>query len=291
MKQWVFIRLGQLIILSAILGVTGCATTSEPGVNGSMRVAKERGVYTTLAVPGQNIDMPASGYASCDMFGPGQTPAAVILGSGTPDTPDTQEGNYTEAYKLQLIEIASGAVIQNLSGQVASSKVDIFNLPIRKSGKYRLKLIINGSVYDTWDFAVNRNDSAANSSATGQAPAYAKGNFGVSLEPVQSTDAFNQYDDTLMLALNDAIERELSHMANQDDFAQIPAGQVVIQFDLNATGKIAAPKIIGNTLSEAIGQFFLRALQDGAPYKAWPAEAHSAIGTDTRTVKATFYYD
>ena len=291
MQRRAFIQLVQLILLSAILGVTGCATTTEPSVTGAMRVAKERGVYTTLAITGQNLDMPASGYASCNVFGPGQTPAAVILGSGTADTPDPQGLNYTEAYKLQLIEVASGDVIQNLSGQVDSSKVDILDLPIRKSGKYQLKLIINGSVYDTWDFTVNRNDSANSNPGSGQTTAYAKGNFSVSIEAMQSTDAFNQYDDTLMLALNDAVQRELSRMTSLEDFAQIPAGQVVVQFDLNATGQVAAPKIIGNTLSEALGQFFLRAVKNGAPYKAWPSEAHTAIGADTRSVKATFYYD
>jgi hypothetical protein len=64
-----------------------------------------------------------------------------------------------------------------------------------------------------------------------------------------------------------------------------------VQFDLSARGEVTSPQIVENTLSNAIGQFFLRALQNGAPYKAWPAEARAAAGGDTRAMKVTFRYD
>jgi len=46
-----------------------------------------------------------------------------------------------------------------------------------------------------------------------------------------------------------------------------------------------------NTLSVGIGRFFVRALQNNAPYSAWPAAIRAAVGSSTRTVSATFYYD
>ena len=164
------------------------------------------------------------------------------------------------------------------------------NLPIRKSGDYRLKLIINDSVYDTWDFTVNREIPADAASATAPPPVYAKGNFSTSIEGPENTDAFNQYDDSLMQAFNEAVLKEYAN-ASHDSFAQIPPGHVVVQFELSETGLVSSQKIIENTLNETLGQFFLHALQNGSPYKAWPAAARAAIGTGSRVVKVTFYYD
>ena len=87
-------------------------------------------------------------------------------------------------------------------------------------------------------------------------------------------------------------KKELNHMAGHDDFIQISSGHVVKQFDLSAAGAAIAAKIIEATrFRRSFGRFYLRVLQNGAPYKAWPAEARAAIGADTRTMKVTFYYD
>ncbi len=266
MKRRFFIGLRQWIILTGLLGAAGCATTTDSDGLGNSRVVKQRGVYTTVAVSGENLDMPGSGYTSCSVFAPGQTPAAVVLGC---DVSDLQNPNSSQVFQLQVVETASGAILQDLSGQVFAGKAAVFDLPIRKSGNYRLKLIINGSVYDTWDFTVNRDVAANTGVKAGQSPAYAKGNFSVSVEGIQ-TDAFMQYDDVPMMALNDAVQKELNHMAGHDDFIQISSGHVVIQFDLSAAGAASAAKIIENTLSEEFGRFYLRVLQNGAPYKAWP---------------------
>jgi len=160
----------------------------------------------------------------------------------------------------------------------------------RKSGDYQLKLIINDSVYDTWDFTVNREVPAIAASAAVPPSVYAKGNFSTSIEGLETTDAFNQYDDYLLQAFNDAVQKEYANVSH-DDFAQVPPGRVIVQFDLSENGQFSSPKIIENTLNETLGQFVLRALQNGSPYKAWPAAARAAIGTGSRSVKVTFYYD
>ena len=137
---------------------------------------------------------------------------------------------------------------------------------------------------------MNREIPADAVSATTQPPAYAKGNFSTGIEGLENTDAFIQYDDYLLQAFNNAVQKEYDKVIH-DDFAQIPPGHVVVQFDLSETGQVSSPKIIENTLNEKLGQFFLRALQKGSPYKAWPASARVAIGTGSRSVKVTFYYD
>jgi hypothetical protein len=278
MKRWILFLIA-LLALAGIFGVAGCGTTSS-------NVIKERGVYTTMAMEGQNLDLPASGYTSCKTFGPGQTPAAVVVGYGY------WEGTYNrpQAFNLEVVEVTSGTVVLNRSGNALAGKAEYINLPIRKSGDYQLKLIINDSVYDTWDFTVNREVPADAASAAAQPRVYAKGNFSTSIEGLETSDAFNQYDDSLLQAFNDAVQKEYAN-ANHDDFAQVTPGRVVVQFDLSETGQVSLPKIIENTLNETLGQFFLRALQSGSPYKAWPATVRAAIGTGLRSVKVTFFYD
>src|SRR5208282_4505309 len=140
-----------LFALAGLCAVAGCNTTG--GGTASTGTVKERGVYTTLVMPGQNIDMPGSGYSSSDSFGPGQSPAAVVVGYGFWDG----NNNQPQAFDLELDEAATGAVVFKSSGDDYVGKAAVFNLPIRKSGNYHLKLIMNGSVSDAWDFSVTRN--------------------------------------------------------------------------------------------------------------------------------------
>jgi hypothetical protein len=233
---------------------------------------------------GENPDLPASGYTSYKFFGPSQTPAAVVVGYGFYDGPNN---NRSQEFDLEVVEVASGTVILNSSGSAFAGKAAVINLPIRKSGNYRLKLIINNSVYDTWDFTVNREVPADVASTATQPPAYAKGIFSTRIEEIP--DAFSQYDDYLLQALNDAVEKQMASV-NHDDFAQIQPGNVLIQFDLSEPGRVSSPKIIQNSLGDALGDFFLHALQSGSPYKAWPDATRAAIGTNSLTIKVSFNY-
>jgi hypothetical protein len=260
-----------------VFGGAGCGTTGS-------NVSKDRGVYTTLAMEGQNLDLPAGGYMSWKTFGPGQTPAAVVVGYGFWDG----TYNHPQDFNLEVVEAASGSVIMNLNGSIFAGKASWFNLPIRKGGDYRLKLIINGSVYDTWDFTVNREESAGGTPTTAAPPVYAKGNFSASI--VGTPDAFGTYDEYLLQAVLDGVGKEQGN-TSRDVFAQMPAGQVTVQFDLSETGGAASPEIVQNTLTEALGQFCGRAVLAGAPYKAWPADVRSAYGGGTRRVKVTFYFE
>jgi hypothetical protein len=255
----------------------GCASTDS-------NVVKTRGVYTTVAVDGRFLDLPYSQYASCQAFGPGQTPAAVVAGYG-----DWEGGlNRPQLFTLQLFETGSGTLLFSKDGNAYYGKVATIPLPIRKSGDYQLKLLINNTEYDTWKFTVRREAGAVESSA---APAaYAKGRFGASLEPETYVDAFNAYDDALLEKLLNAVQKE-SATTDRSIFAQVQPGRVVIEFTLDENGRIESPAVTGNTLNEDLGRFFLRALTNGAPYPAWPAAARQALGRDAFKLKATFNYD
>jgi hypothetical protein len=266
-----------VLAAAVVLGGAGCGTTSP-------NVSKDRGVYTTVAMEGQNLDLPATGYTSCKIFGPSQTPAAVVVGYGYWDG----SYNHPQDFKLEVVEVASGTVILNLNGNVYAGKATYVNLPIRKSGDYRLRLVVNGSVYDTWDFTVNREGAGGETPTTAAKPEYARGDFSASI--VNTPDAFVTYDEYLLQALTDALLKEKRN-SSQDAFAQTPAGEVVVQFDLSEAGLVSSAKILENTLNDALGQFYLRALAGGAPYKAWAAAERTAFGSGSRTVQVTFYYE
>jgi hypothetical protein len=277
MKWWKFLTMA-FLMLAVVFGTAGCGTTNP-------NVTKERGIYTTVAMGGENLDMPASGYTSYKTFGPSQTPAAVIVGYGFDDGPNN---NRSQEFDLQVVETGSGAVILNSSGSAFAGKAAVINLPIRKSGNYRLNLIINNSVYDTWDFTVNREAPPDTGSTAVLPPTYAKGMFSTSIEEIP--DVFSQYDEYLLQAMNDAVEKQMAS-ANHDDFAQTPPGRVLIQFDLSETGQVSLPRIIQNNLGDALGIFFLHALQSGSPYKAWPDTARAAAGANSVTIKVNFSYN
>ncbi|MBI1842792.1 MAG: hypothetical protein HYR88_18290 [Verrucomicrobia bacterium] len=139
------LRDGGLVITALVLALTGCGT-SNPDVGAS----KFRGVYTTVALEDHELDMPASGYAPCKDFGPHQRPAAVVVGYGIA----TGGAYYAQGFDLELVEIDSARTLLRRHGESLPGKAAMLELPIQKDGGYRLKLIIKGAVYDTWDFTV-----------------------------------------------------------------------------------------------------------------------------------------
>jgi len=235
---------------------------------------------------GQNLNMPSSGYKSHKIFGLGQTPAAVVVGYGYWDG----SNNRPQVFTLQVVELSSGTILMSPSVEVFVGKAAIINLPIRKSGNYEMKLMSDKSVYDTWNFSVNRESSTADSGNSEKSPVYAKGLFSASIDASCLNDTFTQYDESLMQDLLAAGTKE-QEKSSADIFAQVAPGQVSIQFTLTANGAIQSPKITDSTLNEALQQFVLRALTNGSPYRPWPAAARNANGADTRPMKVAFYLD
>jgi hypothetical protein len=259
--------------------LAGCGTTGPQS-------AKQCGVYTTLSVPGHHLDMPGEQYRSCKVFGPGQTPTAVVVGYGHWNGTI----NHPQPFRLQVVERAGGAVLSDSQGIEYADRAWLLNLPIRKSGDYQLKLLIDDAVYDTWDFTVARDAAAVSAGAADKKPAYAEGFFGLRFEPTPESADFTDYDASLSHALLRAVQKEASAV-DHDIFVQVEPGAVRIRFDLDDQGRVTSPSILENTLPEALGQFFMRALQAGSPYPSWPAAARTAAGKTTRQLTATFSYD
>ena len=233
--------------------------------------------------------MPDTGYRVCRMFDHGIMPAAVVTGYGTFD------GTYyhPQAFTLQVVEAATGTVVMTRNGEAYHGKSVVYDLPIQKSGNYRLKLIMRDSVYDTWDFTVNASDAADDSAAgnaTNGTPGKKQWRFHFRIDRTPSNDTFAEYDKPFINDLGDATLVE----ANNSDpkiFSQAPAGKVVIQFNLDPKGLVHSAVIIKSTLDRDQGTFFLRALERGAPYRPWPEGARRALGSGTRSMVVTFYWE
>ncbi|HTL59923.1 MAG TPA: hypothetical protein VL361_29900 [Candidatus Limnocylindrales bacterium] len=101
--------------------------------------------------------------------------------------------------------------------------------------------------------------------------------------------SFSEYDGQLIDVVLAGVMKE--QRESSGDFYPGAPGAVTIRFNLDDTGRVSEPQVMGHTLTEPLGQFFLNALQHGAPYGPWPDAVRSGYGAATRPVKMTFRYD
>jgi hypothetical protein len=270
-----------LFALAGIVFLAGCDTVVNPNV------VKTRGLFTTVAVEGQDSDMAASDLVSSTNFGAGQVPEAVVVGYGFPD-------GSPQPFELQVVETAGETIVFTNRASVYAGKVALIDLPIRDTGKYQARLLINDYVQDAWDFTVTRDATSTNliaAPAPASPPALVdtKTDFEVVVSPWGGGDIFSDYDAALNQTLTAALTE--ARKGSRGLFAEVTPGHVIIRFDMDEKGQVSSPEIIGSTLNDALGQFFLRVLQNGAPYKPWSEATKTVYGDHPRTMKVTFYID
>jgi hypothetical protein len=264
-------------------GITGCQTDgSDPTeVRG---VFKSEGVYTTLALPDLGLDLPASGYTQRGSFGPGETPAAVIVGYGRYNAP--------QPVALQLIESRSGRTLFEHDYSASYGKAFMQPLAIRLSGKYELKLSSGSIPLDTFSFTVTRtNQSGPMETDNARAGSkYANGIFATSVDLNSLPDYFFEYSDKLNYWIVNAVSRKAGS-TNAYLFAQRFPGKVVIQCRLDYRGHITDPKVLENSLDDECGDVIVKALVNRSPYGPWPEDVHRKLGADDREIKLTIYLE
>jgi len=97
---------------------------------------------------------------------------------------------------------------------------------------------------------------------------------------------FGAYD----AAFIHAVEQRWFDLLDSTSFAQ-RSGKVVVQFNLTSDGRITDMKVLENDVGEILGLMCERAIQDPAPYAAWPSDMRRMIGSNVREVTFTFYYN
>jgi outer membrane biosynthesis protein TonB len=97
---------------------------------------------------------------------------------------------------------------------------------------------------------------------------------------------FGEYDAAFIAAVEQCWHRLLEdHRGNQR------SGWVVVDFKLNSDGRITDLNIQSNNTGEIYGMICQRAILDPAPYQKWPPEMLRVIGSNTREIRFTFYYN
>jgi hypothetical protein len=272
-----------LACVLTVFAITGCQTDgSDPAaVRGSV---KSQGVYTTRDIPDLGLDLPASGYTQRGSFGPGETPAAVIVGYGSYNQP--------QSVTLELIESSSGRTLFWHDYYASYGKVVMQPLAIRLSGTYELKLSSGGSPLDTFSFTVTRtNQFGPRDPGSARAGAkYSGGVFAVSVDLNSLPDYFAEYADKLNYWIANAASQKAGS-TNAYLFAQRFPGKVVIQCRLDYRGRIIEPKILENSLDDQCGDAMVKALMERSPYGPWPEDVRRKLGADEREIKLTIYLE
>jgi len=109
--------------------------------------------------------------------------------------------------------------------------------------------------------------------------------------PVSMVDAkgnsFGQYDSDFIAAVSSRWYALLDNI-NYDGYR---AGKVVLQFHLNYDGRITEMKVAESTVGEMLGLLCQKAVLDPAPFAKWPREMRLMVGSDSRPIQFTFYYN
>lgn len=97
---------------------------------------------------------------------------------------------------------------------------------------------------------------------------------------------FGEYD-RLFIA---AVERTW-HQLLEDHRGNQRSGRVVVDFKLNSDGRITEMRVSDNDAGEIYGMICQRAILDPAPYQKWPPDMLRTIGSHTREIRFTFFYN
>jgi outer membrane biosynthesis protein TonB len=109
------------------------------------------------------------------------------------------------------------------------------------------------------------------------------------LEPSFDVKAtpFGAYDSAIIAA----IQKRWYDLLNTRDFSATYSGKVIVEFRLNSDGRVTELKVSQNEVTEILGLLCQRAVQDPAPFAAWPPDLRRLVGKEFREVRFTFYYN
>jgi hypothetical protein len=88
-----------------------------------------------------------------------------------------------------------------------------------------------------------------------------------------------------------AVKRHWYALLDERRYTSDERGKVAIKFRLHYDGKVTGVAISESTTSEVLAYLCVRAIEDPAPYRAWPKEMRLEISNGTRDVTFTFWYD
>ena len=97
---------------------------------------------------------------------------------------------------------------------------------------------------------------------------------------------FGAYDRAIV----EAVTQRWYDMLDSRKFAQDRTGKVVVRFKLKFDGTITEMQTLENTVGELLGYVCQEAVQEAAPFGAWPPDMRRMVGANYREIGFTFYY-
>ena len=67
-------------------------------------------------------------------------------------------------------------------------------------------------------------------------------------------------------------------------------GKVTVTFHLTPDGTVTELAITDNTVGKLLGYVCQEAIEQAAPFGAWPSDMRRMVGTNFREITFTFYY-
>lgn len=98
---------------------------------------------------------------------------------------------------------------------------------------------------------------------------------------------FGAYDEALILA----VQNRWFTLLDERRFAGGVTGKVVVKFKLHSDGSVRIVEPTESTVDALMTSLCVRAVRDPSPYEKWPSEMLRLIGSNSREVKFTFYYN
>ena len=102
---------------------------------------------------------------------------------------------------------------------------------------------------------------------------------------VKST-AFGEYDRAIV----EAVTQRWYDLLDSRRFAQDRTGKVTVHFKLLPDGSIIEVSFFENTVGQLLGYVCQEAIQEAAPFKAWPSDMRRMINANFREITFSFYY-
>ncbi|MCC6233958.1 MAG: energy transducer TonB [Verrucomicrobiales bacterium] len=114
---------------------------------------------------------------------------------------------------------------------------------------------------------------------------------GVARRGVGSLDVkgtgFGAYDEALVMA----VQNRWFALLEERRFAGGATGRVVVKFRLQSDGTVRIVEPVESSVDALLESICVRAVRDPAPYEKWPPDMMRMVGSNSREVRFTFYYN
>src|ERR1019366_6967763 len=97
---------------------------------------------------------------------------------------------------------------------------------------------------------------------------------------------FGDYDRAII----ESVTQRWYDLLDSRRFAQDRSGKVMLRFKLKYDGTIIEMHTLENTVGELLGYLCQEAIEEAAPFAAWPPDMVRMIGANYREITFTFYY-